>query len=354
MHSLFEVRDVDRRFYEERLRGFLPDRMIDIHTHVWKEFCERSEDAEAKAQSWPARVADVSPIEDLLTTYDLMFPDMRVTPLIFGTIYGDIDKRNAYVADCSRRANVPSLIFSSAAWEAEDYERRIIEGGFVGAKSYLTEADPAIPVKDITIFDYFPHHQLEVLDRHGWIMMLHIPRDARLKDPRNLEEMLEIERRYPNLQVIIAHVGRAYCNEDVGNAFEALSETRNMKFDFSANTNDWVFEQLIEAAGPKRILFGSDMPVLRMRMKRICENGVYINVVPKGMYGDVSGDAHMRECDGAEADNLTFFMYEEMDAFRKAAERTGLGPTDIEDVFYNNAAAVLSRAGWSSAEPGAQ
>jgi len=32
-----------------------------------------------------------------------------------------------------------------------------------------------------------------------------------------------------------------------------------------------------------------------------------------------------------------FFMYEIIDAFRQAAERTGLSPADIEDVFYNNA-----------------
>jgi len=54
-----------------------------------------------------------------------------------------------------------------------------------------------------------------------------------------------------------------------------------MMFDFSANTNQWVFEQLIKAVGPKRILFGSDLPILRIRAKRICENGTYVNLVPK-------------------------------------------------------------------------
>ena len=31
---LFEVKDIDRKIYEEELRDFLPERMIDIHTHV--------------------------------------------------------------------------------------------------------------------------------------------------------------------------------------------------------------------------------------------------------------------------------------------------------------------------------
>ena len=175
--------------------------------------------------------------------------------------------------------------------------------------------------------------------------MLHIPRPARLRDPLNLTQMIEIEKRYPNLKVIIAHVGRAYCPEDIGNAFEVLGDTRKMLFDISANTCVETFEQAIRAVGPKRILFGSDLPILRMRTRRICEGGTYVNLVPKGLYGDVSNDPHMREVEGSEADQLTFFMYEEIDAFRRAAVKTSLGKDDIEAVFYGNAAQVLCEAG---------
>jgi hypothetical protein len=83
-----------------------------------------------------------------------------------------------------------------------------------------------------------------------------------------------------------------------------------------------------------------------MRARRICENGVYINLVPKGLYGDLGGDKNMRELEGPEAERLTFFMYEELLAFRRAAERCALSRRDLEDVFYNNAARVLSRAGF--------
>jgi predicted TIM-barrel fold metal-dependent hydrolase len=114
-----------------------------------------------------------------------------------------------------------------------------------------------------------------------------------------------------------------------------------MLFDFSANTNAWVMAQLIRAVGPKRILFGSDLPILRMRMRRICEDGVYVNLVPPGLYGDVSDDPHMRETGPEEGAKLSFFMYEELLAFRRAAEMTGLGTADLTDVFYDNAARIL-------------
>jgi predicted TIM-barrel fold metal-dependent hydrolase len=156
--------------------------------------------------------------------------------------------------------------------------------------------------------------------------------------------MMEIDRRYPNIKTIVAHVGRAYCPEDVGCAFDVLRRSRHLFFDFSANTNQQVFEQLIEAVGPKRILFGSDLPIPRMRMRRVCERGAYVNLVPRGHYGDVRDDPHMREVDGAEAARLTFFMYEELLAFRRAAETAGLSRRSIADIFHNNAQRLVDSA----------
>jgi len=218
----------------------------------------------------------------------------------------------------------------------------------VGAKSYLSLAPRYLPADEIRIFDFFPPHQLEILNRRGWIMMLHIPRPGRLRDPVNLAQLLEIEERYPRIRLIVAHVGRAYCPEDIGTAFEVLGQTRRLMFDISANTNDQVFESALRAVGPDRILFGSDLPILRMRMRRICENGIYINLVPRGLYGDVSQDPHMREVDPPESERLTFFMYEEIRAFRRAAERVGLSRAAIEQVFYGNAAALLEDVGWET------
>ncbi len=64
-----------RAFYETRLRDFLPDRLIDIHTHVWLESIRGDRmDRDDRTVTWPARVAPENPIEDLLETYRLMLP----------------------------------------------------------------------------------------------------------------------------------------------------------------------------------------------------------------------------------------------------------------------------------------
>ncbi len=340
---LFEVKQVDRKFYEEKLQQFLPDKIIDVHTHVWLKGFNTGDESAPRRVTWPSRVAAENPVEDLVETYKLMFPGKKVTPLMFTTVAPreNLEQANDYISVCAKEYNFPALIFSDPLWSGEQLEQKIIAGKFLGVKSYLSYSPDDIPQAEICIFDFFPHHQLEVADKHGWIIMLHIPRQERLKDPVNLEQMIEIEKRYPNIKLIVAHVGRAYCIEDVGDAFEVLADTENMMFDISANTNAEVFERLIKAVGPKRILFGSDLPILRMRMRRICENGIYVNLVPKGLYGDVTGDRNMREVDAVEAGKMTFFMYEEIDAFRQAADATGLSREDIEDVFYNNAHRII-------------
>lgn len=336
---LFEVKTVDSNFYENSLRNFLPNRIFDVHVHIWHNKLMKGREDYSRIVKWPSLVAGDNPVEDLLETYRLLFPGKKVTPLVFANL-GDrsaLEGLNAYVSKSAKKHPIPALIFAVPEWKGKELEEKILAGGFCGTKVYLQYAPLYIPTDEIRIFDFIPHHQLEILDDHGWILMLHIPRPARLKDPVNLAQMVEIEKRYPRVKLIIAHVGRAYCNEDAGNAFEVLAQTKNVMFDISANTNAWVFERLIKAVGPKRILFGSDLPITRMRMRRICEKGIYVNLVPKGLYGDVSGDKHMREVGGQEAERLTFFLYEEIDAFRRAAEATGLTKEDIEDIFYHNA-----------------
>lgn len=357
MSALFEVKPVDRAFYEERLRHFLPDPILDVHTHVWlARFRTTKPPQPGRSVTWPARVANENPVEHLLETYRLLLPGKRVTPLIFSNLSpgDDMDAANGYIAECARRHGLPALLFAHPQWGAEELEARIRAGGFLGVKSYLSFADPALSRNEITLFDYFPPHQLEVMHQHGWIAMVHLPRDGRLGDPTNLQHLCEIERRWPRVKLIVAHVGRAYCLENVGNAFEVLAETRNLCFDISANTNAEVFTRLIRAVGPRRILFGSDLPILRMRMRRVCEGGTYVNLVPRGLYGDVSGDPHLREVGGEEAERLSFFLYEEIDAFRRAAEETGLTSNDVQAIFYGNAARLLEDAGWTGATASTQ
>jgi predicted TIM-barrel fold metal-dependent hydrolase len=344
MAELFEVTGVDRKLYEEKIREFLPEKMIDAHTHVWLDaHSTHNPNAHERTVSWPARVALDNSVEDLIESYRLMFPGKSVVPLMFSSVSegDDMDLNNGYVSSCAEKHRFPALIFAHPTWTGAELERKIRAGKFIGAKVYLNLSPAYLPRKEIRIFDFLPPHQLELLHENRRVVMLHIPRDARLRDPVNHAQMLEIEKNYPGIRLIIAHVGRAYCNEDVGDAFEVLKTTKKMVFDFAANTNAWVFEQAIRTFGPERCMFGSDLPITRMRMRRACEGGTYVNVVPRGLYGELSGDKNMREVDPPEAERLTTFMYEEILAIRQACERAGIDRKGVEAIFLGTAKRVL-------------
>lgn len=348
MSTLPEPTLLDQEIYSKQIAPFLPPRIIDIHTHVWQSKTDAPKQNRARLVAWPALVAKENPIEDLVLTYRRLFPDKEVVPMMFGHLNNraaDFEGGNGYIAEQVRRHGFFGLMYARPDWSAEELVTQLRRGPFSGVKVYLSLADASLAVNEITIFDFLPPHQLAVLNDLGLIVMLHIPRDGRLRDPVNIAQMLEIERRYPNVRLIIAHVGRAYCEEDMGGALEVIGrETKRMLFDFSANTNAVVFAELIRRIGPRRILFGSDLPIVRMRCRRICEQGRYINLVPKGLYGDVSVDSHMREVDGPAAAGITYFLYEEILAFKAAAEVTGLTRQDIADVFCHNAERLLQEA----------
>lgn len=341
--ALFEVTANDRRIYEQELKDFLPERIIDVHAHVWLDHLRVVDPNEPKRTvTWTRVVAKDDPIEHLQETYELLFPGKSVSALFFAN--GEGDGNNQYVAQSSKLTGWPALYFSHPSETAEEVEKHIREGGFLGVKSYLSLSPKYIPGPEVRIFDFFPKYQLAVLDKLGGIVMLHIPRNGRLKDPVNLAQIAQIKEEFPNIRLIIAHIGRAYVQSDIGNAFDTLDRYPDLMYDFCANCCDEAIEACLCHAGPKHLMFGLDMPILRLRTHRIQENGTYINLVPPGMYGDLGGDPHMREVSPEEGEKITFFAYEELLSFKRVAEKLGLSRQDIEDVMYNNAHDLIEGA----------
>lgn len=334
----YEMSDYDKKIYEEYLKDFLPQKIVDCHIHIWPKELPKLRGAKA-CVSWTSMVADHNSIEDLIQTYKDMFPGKTVKAVLMGEPQCDLAKNNKYVSEKARLFNLPALYLTDYSMTPEFLEKEVEQGGFCGLKPYQNNSPKYIPSNELRIFDFLTKEHLELANRKGWIVMLHISRPARLRDPVNLTQLLEIEEKYPNVKLIVAHIGRAYTPEDIGDAFEVLKNTKNMMFDFTANTFDYAMVKCLEMVGPKRFMFGSDLPILKMRMYRTFENGIYYNNIPRGLYGDVSGDIHMRETDEK---NITCFMYEELLAFKRAAETLSLSKSDIEDILCNNAAKLFN------------
>ncbi len=334
---MFQYTDYDKKVYETELKDFLPDEFIDCHVHVWEEDFPFAGHHNG-GSTWTDKVSTDMKPADLLESYRIMFPKQKVTPLVFGSCIHKVEICNDYVRQNALKYGFPTLFRTSYDMSPDFLEQEVKKGGFLGIKPYLSFCPAYIPAKEIRIYDFLPEEQLEVADKNGWIVMLHIPRDLRLKDPVNLAQIMEIEEKYKNLKLIVAHIGRAYSKEDIGDAFDLLKNTKNLVFDFTANVCDDAIKACLEAVGSKRLLFGTDLPIAYMRMYRIVENGVYYNVVPRGLYGDVSGEPHMRETDESD---VTMMIYEQIRALKRVATDMKLSDAQVEDIMFLNAKKLI-------------
>lgn len=339
----FHVTSYDHDFYLENLQGFLPDKFIDCHNHIWLRQFVTGDLSASRSCAWPEMVAKDNSIEDLLQTNQELFPDKQVIPVLYSYVNIAVDtiQSNKYVQSCAQKYHLPALYLSRPEESVEKIEKNVTEGGFRGLKVYLEYAPSYIPTNEIRIYDFLPHEQLALADKHGWVVQLHIARPKRLADPLNYVQLLEIEQKYPGLQLLIAHLGRAYANEDLGDALEYLKHTEKTVWDFTANTNSYVMEQVLNYFGADRFIYGSDFPIFRMKARRVVENGFYINEIPAGSLGDVSADPHMREITDPEAKKITFFIYEEIASCKQAVEKLGLDRKEIDKIFYENSARIF-------------
>ena len=331
------INDYDRLVYERELKDFLPDRILDAHVHVSSERLTRN-GTHNGGSAWTDYLCKEMPVEKLIEMNREMFPKQDVSALIFGECMTDITETNRFVIESNKNFGLPMLYRSHYTMKPDELEAAVKAGGFLGLKPYLSNCPPYIPSGEVRIFDFITKEQLELADKNGWIIMLHIPRAKRLGDPVNIAQIMEIEQNYPNLKLIVAHVGRAYTREDFGNAFEVLKNTKNMCFDFTANLFDEAIIEGIKTVGTDRFIYGTDLPIAFMRMYRIIENGTYYNVVPKGLYGDVTGQPHMKESD---SDEITIMVYEQLKAFKRAAAALKLSDSDVEKIMYSNAKRLI-------------
>ena len=343
--SLLRVTPYDTEVYQEQLKDFLPDTFVDCHTHIWLEEQNHfGEDSANRSCAWPNMVARDNSVEDLNETNRLLFPDKKVISVLYGQpmVTIDLKKNNAYVAQSAEKYGFPALYISHPSQSAESVERAVLANPcFKGLKVYLQFAPGYIPANEIRIYDFLPHAHLALADRYGWVVQIHIARPRRLADPVNYVQLLEIEQKYPNIKLIVAHLGRAYAHGDLGDALGYLKDSQKTIWDFTANTNQHVMERVLELYGPERFIYGTDFPIFRMKARRTVEKGFYINEIPRGSLGDVSADPHMREIDYPEADAITFFIYEEILSCKRACQRLGLGKDEVQKIFYGNSARIF-------------
>lgn len=323
----------DRDFIRRDIEPFLPERIFDVHAHL---FCH------SHFEPLPAAYADGPARLDLNAYYQLInwiHPGGRTCGgLFFGLAFsGDIDGNNRFIAEEARKSPRENDFGQMIIWPAlpaEQVYQSVQADGFVGLKCYHTLASGCAQTWEAPIEAYLPERQVAVAGELGLTITLHMVRERALADPQNQAAIRRYCKRYPDLKLILAHAGRGFNPWHTIEGIDSLRGLDNVYFDTSAVTEAGAFEAIIEVMGHERLLYGSDFPVSHIRGRCVAIGDSF-----HWIYADelTLADKH------AQLQPVLVGL-ESLRALRLACWRMRLRAGQIEDIFFNNAQQLLRRA----------
>ncbi|MDK1032305.1 MAG: amidohydrolase family protein [Planctomycetia bacterium] len=336
MKPYFTRTEHDEAFYAEHLRSRLPESIFDIHVHMNLPEHIAMVPEERWLSDWALEAGHLLPCDDAYACAGELYPDVEysIAGFPWPIREADLVGNNAYLAGLRREGRLAPFMAVKPHWSIEETEMALVEGGFVGFKPY---SDMATGVKgaDVSIFDFFPHEQWQILDRHKKAVVLHLPRKGRIADDDNVRELLDAREKYPDVTIIIAHFGRAFCPVFLEQGLDKLGGADGFYFDTAAVINPAVYDVAFSRIPAERILYGSDMPILFWHGRREWSKREYHNLCRE----DFSWNTRRRSTE--DEATYTLFLYEQMRAILDAVDRHGFGEADKISIFGAGARKAL-------------
>lgn len=334
------LHEVDRRIWEEELADFVPDRIFDVHTHLYRWTFNLDPNKETgpykkfAGEEWSEATWDLADACD-----QALFPGRRVHRLSFPFPFSpacDFSASNAFVAEqTSVDPGSAALMLVRPGMSVEEVEKEIDRFGFVGFKPYRFYSVTG-DARDCRITDFMPEELLAVADRRNLIVMMHLAKKDAIADPENLADLERLCERYPNARWVLAHCARSYSAWPIERAGPRLRRLPNVWFDTSSVCESDAIDALIDSVGVGRVMYGSDdLPVGVLRGKYVAFGYAWTYISPSNQSFDLS------HCDG----RMTFTRYEQTRAMRRAAKRQGLTRVEIEGLFHDVAANLVATSG---------
>jgi glutamate-1-semialdehyde 2,1-aminomutase len=332
MRLPFEITDLDRRIWAEELDEFVPARVYDAHTHIYRwTFCERPrKDESAEYELFGRDFAEGS--WEMADACDrALFPGREVHRLAFPMPFAshvNFGASNAYLAAQLRQAPLSAgLMLIHPAMAADDVERDLERYGFLGFKPYRYYATSGDAV-NCRLTEFMPEHLISLADRLGLMIMMHLSKRDAIADPDNLADLQDLTERYPRVRWILAHCARSYSSWAIEKAASVLRRIPNVWYDTSSVCESDAFDALYSTVGIERVMYGSDdIPVGVLRGKYVAFGFAWAYLSPDNQ------SLSLVHCDS----RMTFTRYEQLRAMRRAGKRLGITPAQNQALFYDTA-----------------
>lgn len=347
----FEITDLDRRIWQEELDEFVPAHIFDAHTHIYNWNCYQHPQKDESAYAFVGRDYPVASRALLEACDAALFPGREVHRLAFPFPFAthvDFAASNAFLAEELRETPASAgLLLVHPQMTSEAVERDLDRFGFLGFKPYRFYSVTGDAV-NCRLTDFMPEHLIELADRRGLLIMMHLSKQDAIADGENLADLERLSQRYPRVRWILAHCARSYSSWAIERAAPVLRRLPNVWFDTSSVCESDAFDALYSAVGVERVMYGSDdVPVGVMRGKYVTFGYAWAYLSP------TNHSLGLSHCDG----RMTFTRYEQLRAMRRAGKRLGLTSEQNQALFCDTATRLIQtvradQSAAASATPG--
>jgi len=331
MGMTWELRDEDRETFARELDSFVPEKVYDVHAHLYRT--EFWDDPITQVAAGPPDVT----LEVYREQMQWLFPGREVhgihLPLAF---VADTGPGNQWVAeqmakDSSARGHFLVRPTDDPEWVRQEVKRL----GFRGLKPFSTYAD--LPnTWEAEIPDYLPEPIMAVAGEEGWSITLHMVRSTGVADPSNQYWIRRYCERNPNAQLILDHAARGFNPYQVVKGLPALAGLDNLWIDTSAVCHPLAIEAALRIVGSERMLYGSDFCISHFRGTNLSVGDDFLWLYEDDPAWALPLHRGRIEPPLIGIDNLR--------ATKAAAWAVGLSDTQVNGLFWENAVSLLGVA----------
>ncbi len=316
----------DVEFFERELASFVPDQVFDAHAHVW---ADDSLPAHRRSPVLPPTVG----LPEFSRMQQELHPGRRVAANVFHRITEPehLAEANAWTGEqVSGDPDYRGLFICPPKQDPEWVRREVRRLGLNGLKVYHVYSG-ITPTWDAQIPDYLPESYIQIAHDEGWVVMLHMVRARAVADPGNIKWIRHYCETYPNMKLILAHSARGFQPNHNLEGLPQLTGLDNLYFDTSGNCDQMAHQAIIRIIGHDKLMYGTDLPVSHFRGRSVPVADTFLL-----LYEDspVWGEKHMKI-------DPVLIGLEHLRAVKWACWSERLSDSQVEDIFWNNAARLF-------------
>ncbi len=332
--SAWSFIDADRDFLRRYVEPYLPDRIFDAHAHLFSQNHYPTGGVPDHLKEAPVDLG----INRYREYIEWLHPNGRTKGgLFFGLAFqGDRAGNDNFVADEVRLGVAAGFaargqMLIAPEMDPEHVRAEVKRQGFVGLKPYHLMAKSDGPTFLAPIEAYLTEDHVRIAHEEELTITLHMVRDRALADPVNQATIRRYCTDYPNMRLILAHAARGFNPWHTIEGIHSLQGLHNVWCDTSAVTEAGAFEVIVEMLGHGKLLYGTDFHVSHLRGRCVAIGDSF-----HWLYADEMslGEKHTTL-------KPVLIGLESLRSVILAMHRLKLSDSQVEDIFYGNAAKLL-------------